>query len=48
MMATDRKLTKYAYNYQRKLSKAAVRKKVFITLDKEDVLHGKVAVQWRS
>ena len=43
MMARNRDVTDCAHNHHRRLTKHAIRKKVFITLDREDAIHGKVS-----
>ena len=43
LLAKNNMLTDYAHLYHKKLCKIAVKRKVFVTLNREDVLHGKVA-----
>ena len=43
LIANKKLISDYAYNCYRKLTVEAIRRKVFITLDKEDVIHGKVS-----
>ena len=43
MIIRKRFVTDHAYNHHQRLAKEAVRRKVFITLDRDDVFHGKVS-----
>ena len=43
LIANKKLISDYAYNCYRKLTVEAIRRKVFITLDKEDAIHGKVS-----